>query len=196
MANIAKSLPKSPSKAIERLIMKALEASGKEYQRIVEAGTFDVKPKEDQIKCAIYSSFREEEYLVQVEAATARHGKRCDLRIIGKAGDSIAIEIKTAWAGVNWNNKPIEQGSSWLKDVKKLSSLADFGTSAIVDRFFVLMVASQDDCDKILASQIEALKNCGATCLKETKKIGINNWNGLNRLTFYLFRIKLNCPAS
>ena len=106
------------------IVQRGLEFAKHDYLRIAASKTFDVKPKEDQIKCALYRAFSEREYLVHVEASYARNSGRCDL-VVSKDSKNVAIEIKTAWAGCGWVNKPNEQAESWLKDIDKLSALQE-----------------------------------------------------------------------
>ncbi|HEX2580535.1 MAG TPA: hypothetical protein VHL08_00985 [Dongiaceae bacterium] len=95
--------------------------ASKDYMSISSRDLRDVKPKEDQIKCALYAHLRQGGYSVHVEGAYQSRG-RCDLRAYqndGSMGD-ILIEIKTAWAGPGWVNKQDEQFSSWEEDCGRL----------------------------------------------------------------------------
>jgi hypothetical protein len=174
---------------VESLIRRGLDLAIEDYGGVAALGTDDVKPKEDQIKCALYHVFRCIGYKVHIEAAIARNGRRCDVRVVAPGDKSIAIEIKTAWVSKGWNNKPKEQGDSWCQDVDKLATMTAFGKSEVVDRFFVLLIASQDGYDARLSDQVKRLQAPKVECLQATKKSIIENWQGINQLEYLLFRV-------
>jgi len=174
---------------VEAFIRRGLDLAIEDYCSVAALGTDDVKPKEDQIKCALYHVFRSIGYRVHIEAAITRNGQRCDVRVVAPGDKSIVIEIKTAWAGKGWNNKPNEQGSSWRKDIDKLAALPAFNKSQVVDRFFVLLIASQDGYDTRLSDQVKALQGPGVDCLQDAKTSIIENWQGIDQLKYLLFRV-------
>lgn len=152
------------------------------YIDISKLSHLDVKPKEDQIKCAIYRALSECGDLVHVEASLSRNGERCDLFAVSGEIRS-AIEIKTAWAGKGWVNKPVEQSATWDYDIKKLTSLHE---SELADScYFVLCLAYELGSKWEEVFKAEALKR---EC-ELVDDFEISNWNGLNRIAFYIKQV-------
>lgn len=166
-------------------LLRGLDFAVADYVRIAERRAHDVKPKEDQIKCGLYRAFSESGHLVHVEAAYERHGNECDLVVID--GDvETAIEIKTAWAGQYWNNKPPEQAGTWAKDIEKLMGLAD--RPHVNAGIFILMLAFQEgsSAERALRCEIERI---GCEPAFQSDRIPIAEWNGLDRLQYFVFRV-------
>ena len=168
------------------ILKRGLGYTLQDYKQISALESDDVKPKEDQIKCGLYRAFSEEEHLVLVESAYSRNGMRCDLRINKRDRGEIAIEIKTAWAGDGWVNKPDEQARTWAKDVEKLSSLIT--EQSLVAAYFILVFAYQAGStgERLLRERIDRI-SLRQPCVIETEEIG--DWNRLNRLQCFVFDI-------
>jgi len=169
--------------SIETIIENGLKYAQEDYLKIALGKFNDVKPKEDQVKCALYRSFSEANYLVHVEASYARNAGRCDLVAIAKKKDYIAIEIKTAWAGTGWVNKPKEQASSWKKDIEKLKSMKKSGFAK--HGYFVLSFAYEQSTKyhQQLHTEIQALNGI------ELPFFQIEDWNGLNAIQFCIVKV-------
>lgn len=167
-----------------KCIHAGLVQAEQDYVRISEAERYDVKPKEDQIKCALYRAFCDNKYLVHVEARYPGAGQRCDLIVIDQStNERVAIEIKTAWAGQGWVNKPAEQSSSWRADIEKLLALHEKGW--VESGYFVLCFAYED------GSLSEGKLRAGIETLggKWTAPFSIANWNGLNKIQFLVLNV-------
>lgn len=166
------------------VIQAGLIQAEQDYIRISETINYDVKPKEDQIKCAIYHKFCDNKYLVHVEARYPEASQRCDLIVIDQStNERVAIEIKTAWAGQGWINKPTEQASAWRADIEKLLALQEKGW--VDSGYFVLCFAYEEDSPSEikLRSEIETLGG------KWTAPFSIINWNGLNKIQFLILNV-------
>lgn len=135
----------------------------------------DVKPKEDQLKCALYRAFTEAGHVVHVEAGYERGGAECDLMVAMRP--PVGIEIKTAWAATRWNNKPPDQAETWTKDYGKLRSLPERGFGA---GFFVLLFAYAAGTNAE-ASLRAVIADLGRPALC-TEPRAISLWNGLDSL--------------
>jgi hypothetical protein len=167
---------------IEKL-SNGLRYAKSDFSKLSSLDHHDVKPKEDQVKCALYRALSEEGYLVHVEAACARNGERCDLFAVALDGHRAAIEIKSAWGGVGWVNKPLEQSATWKADIEKLLALqenenADSG-------YFVLCLAYQFESrwESVLKNEVQ---NIGG---KQVLDFEISEWNGLDRISFYIKKV-------
>ncbi|MFV3128688.1 hypothetical protein [Niveispirillum sp. KHB5.9] len=127
--------------ALRESIKRGIEYSSNDYKALSERECRDVKPKEDQLKCALYRSLAEDGYLMHVEARNFHGNSRIDL--LGYKGKrTFAIEIKTSWCATGWANKYAEQRGKWISDIDRVSVLLrdghiDFG-------FFVLALAYQE----------------------------------------------------
>lgn len=167
-----------------KCIENGLSLAAKDYERIAKLGDikFDVKPKEDQIKCALYKVFSDSGYLVHVEASYARNKDRCDM-LARKGRSTIAIEIKTAWAGVGWVNKPIEQASSWNLDIDKLLSLRESGSATHGFLIICLSYQKGSKWEEVLKSEVNKLDAQSYPSFK------IQEWNGLTEIQFYLIEV-------
>ena len=171
------------------IIRRGLDFAARDYMGISKTEPFDVKPKEDQIKCGLYRALAEANFLVHVEAACpraalARNGARCDLLAI-KRDKRIAIEIKTAWAADGWVNKPEEQATAWEKDIAKLRALheqkfADAGLFVLCLAFQAPSRAAEQLREKII--QIVGDKNV-------VGPFGIQTWRRLNNVQFFVSRV-------
>jgi len=174
------------------VVCKGLNRAMRDYAALFEIGTHDVVPKEDQIKCAIYSAASAAGYLVHVEGARLRNKGRLDLKLIAAGDDpraSAAIEIKVAWAGRpgdGWDNSG--QLQAWVKD---LVNLQDIETPGLVARYFVLAFAYQDKFDATVRRKIEELKSMPAVSeVSASKKaVAIRTSTGLTHIEFFLFSI-------
>jgi len=161
-----------------------------DYKRLAELHPnkqiCDVKPKEDQLKCALYRAFAERGYLVHVEASYERNGGECDL-LASKSGEAtIAIEIKTAWAGQGWTNKPKEQAASWRKDIEKLNTLRHGNTAKADEGYFILCFAYEKGSQGEQAVRRELSELDTNNCMDS---FSICKWNGLNAIDLYTVRI-------
>tara|TARA_B100000745_G_scaffold225022_1_gene150468 strand:+ start:1460 stop:2023 length:564 start_codon:yes stop_codon:yes gene_type:complete len=163
-------------------IENGISLATKDYIRIVNFGNkkFDVKPKEDQIKCCLYKAFCDAGYLVHVEASYARNGGRCDLIAYNHASDSVALEIKTAWGGTGWNNKVSEQVSSWKSDLKKLQTL--MAAEPVTHRYLLVCFCYQKGTqpEEALKAELDKLE------AKAYEPFVFSEWNGLTEIQFYL----------
>ncbi len=170
--------------SVHRLIETGLKYAEADYVSIAQRGRFDVKPKEDQIKCALYRSFREAGYLVHVEASYERNAGRCDLLAVCDSGKStVAIEIKTAWAGQGWTNKPDEQQRSWDTDIQRIQGLE--GGQWAGSGYFVLCFAYEKGStwEQRLRERVVSL---GGVLLPA---FALVDWNGLNEAQFCLVKV-------
>ncbi len=171
--------------SVAKIIENGLVLAEKDYSRIAKLKVkFDVKPKEDQVKCALYKAFCDNGYLVHIEASYAKNGERCDLLAIKENKNFVAIEIKTAWAGKGWVNKPVEQVLSWLTDIEKLRGL-------IKDRrtlkgYFILCFAYENGSKSEAALRKEIYK---LPKLVELAPVKIEKWNGLTELQFFVVEV-------
>lgn len=165
-------------------IHAGLTQAEQDYIRISKFINYDVKPKEDQIKCAIYRALCDSKYLVHVEARYPKASQRCDLIAINLSTDErIAIEIKTAWAGRNWVNKPKEQASTWRADIEKLLELQENGW--VNSGYFILCFAYEEGSPAERKLRGEA-KTLGGTW---STPFSISNWNGLNKIQFLVLDV-------
>ncbi|WP_433884694.1 hypothetical protein [Pseudomonas vranovensis] len=170
--------------AIERYIQDGLKYAEADYVSIAKRGRFDVKPKEDQLKCALYRSFCEGGFLVHVEAGYARKAGRCDLFAASSSStSSVAIEIKTAWAGNGWINKPAEQQRSWEMDINKLRALegGDWANAG----YFILCFAYE----KGSLPEVKLRKSVSALGGVLSAPFVLDDWNGLNEAQFCVVKV-------
>lgn len=164
---------------VSEILWSGLKFAEQDYSAIAGSQVTDVKPKEDQIKCAVYHAFSNQKYLVHVEKGYSRNGGRCDLIAFNKAKTkSIAIEIKTAWAATGWVNKPKDQEKSWRYDIGKLKSLRK--NRQVTSGIFVLCFIYEDGCrsEKNFRQKISKLQGIAS------KPIQIKWGTDLNRLQF------------
>jgi hypothetical protein len=174
------------------VIGKGLDQAMQDYGALFEIGTDDVVPKEDQIKCAIYSAATAAGYLVHVEGARMRNKGRLDLKLIApdeKPRTSAAIEIKIAWAGRpgdGWDNSG--QLQTWIKD---LVNLQDIETPGLVARYFALAFAYQEKFDTTVRRKIEELKSMPAVSAisASSKPVAIPMSTGLEQIEYFLFSV-------
>ncbi len=169
-----------------KIIESGVKYACNDYVAISQFGSFDVKPKEDQLKCAFYRAFSEANFIVQAEAALERKGARCDLLVIGE-NKRVAIEFKTAWAGDGWVNKPPAQQKTWLADINKLKNLrekqfADIG-------FFILCLIYQKESiyEKKIKDAMNNLFEHDPEFISVPTEI--KNWNGLNHFQVFSWRV-------
>ena len=181
------------------IIKRGLESAASDFVSIAEIGQFagkrrfdshifDVKPKEDQVKCALYRAFVDDGYLVHVEAGyiTPYDTGRCDL-IAVKDDYRIAIEIKTAWAGGGWVNKSEEQARSWHRDVSKIETLI---MEKLIDSgVFVLCFIYECACtaEYLIRDKISEIFKAESDPL--IQEVILNHWNGLNRMEFFVLNV-------
>lgn len=170
--------------SIVKHVENSLYLAAKDYESIAKLGNdkFDVKPKEDQVKCALYKEFTDSGYLVHVEASYARNKGRCDV-IARKGKSTVAIEIKTAWAGVGWVNKPSEQASSWSLDIDKLLSLRESGSATHGFLIICLSYQKGSKWEEVLKSEVYKLD------VQSYPSFKIQEWNGLTEIQFYLIEV-------
>ncbi|WP_442113654.1 hypothetical protein [Pseudomonas sp. NUPR-001] len=170
--------------SVQGLIEKGLRYAQADYVSIAERERFDVKPKEDQIKCALYRSFCEAGYLVHVEASYQRNRGRCDLyAVCGTSKTRVAIEIKTAWAGNGWTNKPGEQQSAWEADIQKIKGAE--GTQWADSGYFILCFAYERGSAHEHRLR-ERMLGLGGQCMPA---FALADWNGLNEAQFCLVNV-------
>ena len=170
--------------SVVKSIYAGLSQAGKDYVRISEAKNCDVKPKEDQIKCAIYRALCDNKYLVHVEARYPDADQRCDLIAIDQStNERVAIEIKTAWAGRGWINKPTEQASTWRADIEKLLILQKNGW--VESGYFVLCFAYEEGSPSEGRLRVE-IEGIGG---EWTVPFSISSWNGLNKIQFMVLNV-------
>lgn len=167
---------------VKRLLIHGVHLAMDDYCRIAERPLgVDVKPKEDQLKCALYRAFSEAGKLVCVETGYERAGGKCDLVVAMRR--PVGLELKTAWASTGWKNKPAEQAKSWNRDLERLATLADKGFGA---GFLVLMFAYE------AGSKPEAVLRAKTNDLGKpslhTEPRKLTLWNGLDRLECMAWR--------
>jgi hypothetical protein len=173
-----------PEMPVYTSIKAGLKYAEADYVSIAERGRFDVKPKEDQIKCALYRSFREAGFLVHVEAGYQRKAGRCDLfAACGSGKSTVAIEIKTAWAGTGWTNKPAQQRRSWEVDIDKIQALA--GGDWANCGYFILCLAYEKGSTSELRLRDE-VSTLGGELLPP---FVLADWNGLNEAQFCVVKV-------
>ncbi|TWA74049.1 hypothetical protein FBZ82_10162 [Azospirillum brasilense] len=167
-------------------IRHGLDYAAKDYGLIALLDHKDVKPKEDQIKCALYRALSEDGYSVRVEPSTSRGGCRSDLYAV-RGDDSIGIEIKTAWAGSGkWNNKYTEQSNSWTADIERLKDLCQ--GQAMSAGYFVLGFVHErgSRAEATLRRHIAAMEG---DAVVEPVPMDLPNWNGLDSMEFHVMRV-------
>lgn len=171
---------------VGKLLIKGIDYALADFEQIAKGRLGRcVKPKEDQLKCAIYRAFSEAGYVVHVEPSYERAGGECDLIVADTK--PIAIEIKTAWGGTTadgWQNKSSEQHGDWLKDISRLDSLSRDTYQAGV---FVLLFAYEEgsDGEELVRAKIAKLQ----PAYFRSKIIDIGNWNGLNKAECSLIQV-------
>ena len=169
--------------ALEQGLMWACE----DYTKIASGWLgSDVKPKEDQIKCALYEAFRAAEYHVHVEPSH-ESDTRCDLIVKQGNGSHVGVEIKTAWAATNWMVKPSEQERNWKYDIEKLKMLIK--DDSIKKGYLIVLLASEKDspAEKKLRDMIQTLPACRKS---RVGPVPITPWNGLDMLQFFVVTVK------
>lgn len=168
------------------LIRQGIDYALVDYCRLAEKPLgVDVKPKEDQLKCALYRAFTEAGHVVHVEGGYERGGAECDLMVSMRR--PVGIEIKTAWAAASadgWKNKPGYQTSTWSEDIRKLRTLAERGFGS---GFFVMLFSYQAETvgEKTLRGRMSGLGR-PVIC---TEPRGLTLWNGLDTLECYAWRV-------
>jgi hypothetical protein len=168
------------------ILIRGLDYAVNDYVRIAQINEHDIKPKEDQIRCGLYRALSEANYLVRVEAAYSYSGDRCDILARQPDQPDIAIEVKTAWAGTGWANKPDEQAQNWMKDMAKLQELVR--TTSLQSAYFILLLAFEEGAkaSKKLHERIGRIAGCR---IYPSPVLEIGKWNGLNRLQYFLFDV-------
>ncbi|GLR81389.1 hypothetical protein HUE56_06275 (plasmid) [Azospirillum oryzae] len=167
-------------------IRRGLDYAAKDYGLIALLDHKDVKPKEDQIKCALYRALSEDGYSVRVESSTSRGGCRSDLLAV-RGDDSIGIEIKTAWAGSGgWNNKFSEQSNSWTADIGRLKDLCQ--GQAMSAGYFVLGFAHERG-SRAEANLRRYIAVMEGDAVVEPVPMDLPNWNGLDSMEFHVMRV-------
>jgi len=79
-------------------------------------------PKEELIRSACYARCSRYGTVFVESSYTPNTRSECDLWLSGtRRWRETWLEIKRAWAGPTWNNKPGEQGADWLFDIQKLA---------------------------------------------------------------------------
>lgn len=83
-------------------------------------------PKEEQIRASVYAVLRPIAKVVAVERGywpiESGAKQESDIWMRGRSGEEAWIEIKRAWAGQSFTNRPRSQVSSWDGDLEKLAS--------------------------------------------------------------------------
>lgn len=119
----------------------------KDLRAISESGPNERLPKEEQIRCHIYSELIFEYPVVAVEKGygSIDHAlkKECDLWCRDEDGIETWIEIKRCWYGRGFNVKTRYQVADWKKDIEKLASCPKSS-----NRVFVLVALSEIDPNK------------------------------------------------
>ena len=124
----------------------------KDLRAVSESDPNERLPKEEQIRCQIYSKLISEYQIVSVEKGygSIDHGKKkeCDLWCRDSDGIETWIEIKRCWYGRGFNVKAPDQVKGWKKDIEKLSSCP-----LNSNRVFVLVALSEMSPDKYKAKK-------------------------------------------
>lgn len=95
-------------------------------------------PKEEQIRCSIYSAMQHQFNVVCAERGygSVDDGNRveCDLWASAEGSESIWLEFKKCWSIAGWVNKANEQEAGWRADVGRLLE-----TPSSHNRYFFLV---------------------------------------------------------
>lgn len=171
---------------VRQILERGIAFAFDDYRRIAERPLgIDVKPKEDQLKCALYRAFIEAGHMVQVEGGYKRGRDKCDLMVAMR--EPVGLELKTAWAGdpdEGWQNKPDDQAKTWHKDLDKLNTLPAKGFGA---GFFVLLLAYLPGSRELPAMR-ERVAKLGEPFIA-TEPRAIPSLNGLDTLECYAWRV-------
>lgn len=129
-------------RAFETATVRALEACGR-------LQPFEALPKEELIRSACYAMCsRRGTVFVESRYADSPDDARneSDLWLARSSHwDETWVEIKRAWAGPGWTNKPGEQEACWMYDVEKLAD------AARGRRAFFLVSVFNGDMEHVLA---------------------------------------------
>ena len=83
---------------------------------------YEALPKEELIRSACYARCSRYGTVFIETPYTAKARSECDLWLSRtRRWRETWLEVKRAWAGPTWNNKPSEQGAGWLADIQKLA---------------------------------------------------------------------------
>lgn len=104
---------------------------------IASSGPNERLPKEEQIRCCIYSTIRPHFRFVCAErgyrSIDDKGRTECDLWAMSPGQVDIWIELKNCWSARGWNNKPPEQPADWERDLDKLRRVP-----VVSERLFLL----------------------------------------------------------
>lgn len=139
---LAQAIPMNIPAVIDAMLADlALVASSQPNERL---------PKEEQIRCSIYTAIRPLYKVVCAERgyASIDDGSRieCDLWASSPGISPVWMEFKRCWSAKGWVNKPPEQLRDWQADIGKLGKIA-----VDAERYFVLV--GLFDCDPLCEQQ-------------------------------------------
>jgi len=131
-------------------IPRVIEAMLADLTSVSSSGPNERLPKEEQIRCSIYTAIRPYYQFVCAERgyASIDDGSRieCDLWASSPGISPIWVEFKRCWSAKGWVNKPPEQLDNWEADIDKLRKLP-----IDTERHFILV--GLFDCDPISEQQ-------------------------------------------
>jgi excisionase family DNA binding protein len=130
-----------------------------DLMKIAASGPRERLPKEEQIRCSMYANLKPHCALLQAEAGycDADDGDKCECDLCALLADGTRcwIEIKRAWEGSGYVNKPHELQTSWQTDVGKLDRLSNEVFRALV--LFAFTDASPTSTETPLAKVVTSL---------------------------------------
>jgi len=172
---------------LKTALKTGLDFSLADFQYIARVpNRHDVKPKEDQIKCAIYRALVDSGHRVHIEAAYERSGKKCDVRAT-RRNNTLWLEIKTGWAGTGgWVNKLREQIAAWQGDIKRLVRVGEPD-----QKLFVLFLFTQSGAPCAIRA-VDAARKVGRSheLILDSGPTKLPVWNGLDEAQYFVWRIR------
>lgn len=119
-------------------VVRLVDDLFEDLQLVASTSPNERLPKEEQIRCSIYTSLRQHFRVVCAERGyrpiDEKGRTECDLWAAGPNGPSVWIEFKRCWSVRGWVNKAPEQLGDWQADVGKLE-----GVPPDSDRYFLML---------------------------------------------------------
>ncbi len=142
------------------MLKNALEYSLEYLDKISSSKPNERLPKEEQLRCALFSFYTSKGYLVHPEAAyfPADDGNKeeCDLRVITSSKEHW-IEIKTARCASHLQTKTTEEVGRWEKDGWKLENAPENA-----DKIFILYTFTENHPDETDSTFFKAIRDLWA----------------------------------